>query len=66
MQQLELEAVVEYKFALKVLTSIGPKIKDLEFKTVNIVGMEVTLPVQEPLREAHLLEKGRISSSNAT
>ncbi len=58
MQQFELEAVGEYKFALKVLTSIVPKIKELEFNTANIAGMDFTLPVQEPLREVHLLEKG--------
>ncbi len=56
MQQRQQEAVSEYKFALKVLDSIGPKLKELEFKTANIAGMEFTLPVQEPLPEAHLLE----------
>ncbi len=66
MQQRQREAVSEYKFALKVLASIGPKIKELEFKTENIAGMEFTPPVQEPLPEAHLLEKRRISSSNGT
>ncbi len=66
MRQRQQEAISENKLALKVLASIGPKIKELEFKTANIVGMEFTLPVQEPLPEAHLLEKRRISSSNGT
>ncbi len=56
MQERQQEEVSEYKLALKVLASIGPKIKELEFKTANIAGMEFTLPVQEPLPEAHLLE----------
>ncbi len=64
MQQRQQEAVSENKLALKVLASIGPKIKELEFKTANIAGMEFTFIVLKPLREAHLLEKRRISSSN--
>ncbi len=56
MRQRQQEAISENKLALKVLASIGPKIKELEFKTANIVGMESIYPVQEPLPEAHLLE----------
>ncbi len=55
MQQRQQEAVSENKLALKVLASIGPKIKELEFKTANIVGMEFIFPMQEPRPEAHLL-----------
>ncbi len=54
-QQLQQAAVAEYKFALKVVTTIGPKIKDLGLKTVNNGGKEIKLPVEEPLRRAHLL-----------
>ncbi len=37
-QQLQQAAVAEYKFALKVLASIGPKMKELGYKTVNNEG----------------------------
>ncbi len=39
----------------KVLASVGPKIKDLGFKTVTHGGKEIKNPVQEPLWRAHLL-----------
>ncbi len=66
MRRRQEETVPENKLALKGHASIGPKIKELEFKTANIAGMEFTLPVQEPLPEAHLPEKRQISSSNGT
>ncbi len=56
MRRRQEETDPENKLALKGHASIGPKIKELEFKTVNIVGMESIYPVQEPLPEAHLLE----------
>ncbi len=48
-------AFAEYKLALKVLASVGPKIKDLGFKTVTNEGKEVQIPVEEPLWRPHLL-----------
>ncbi len=51
-QQHQEAAVAEYKFALKVLTTIGTKMKELGFKTVNIAGIEVKLPVEGPLCRA--------------
>ncbi len=50
MQQRQQEIVSEYKLALKVLASIGPKIKELEFKTANIAGMEFTWKKDESHR----------------
>ncbi len=54
-QQRQEAAIEEYRCALKVLTTIGPKMKELGLKTVSIAGMQFKLPVDEPLRRAHLL-----------
>ncbi len=54
-QQRQEAVVAEYRLARKVLASIGPKMKELGYKTVNTEGKEVKLPVEEPLRRAHLL-----------
>ncbi len=50
-QQRQEAAVAEYK----VLTTIGTKMKELGFKTVNIAGIEVKLPMEGPLWRAHIL-----------